>query len=122
MTAGVRVFLSQHSRCIDRKAKEALAALERHARKDYRRQIPINFALGLVDILVDKRAQNGEVFAGPNRKKKTLRKRQSIAAQGRMELEKKRGERGSEGSTPPASRQIVKKWACRCPETNIWIH
>ena len=50
MTAGVRVFLSQHSRCIDRKAKEALAALERHARKDYRRQIPINFALGLVDI------------------------------------------------------------------------
>ena len=88
------------TRYIDRKAEGSLAALERHARKDYCRQLPVSLALGLVDILVDKRAQNGKFFAGPEREKGTLQKRQSIAAQGRMIPRKKRG---SESSTPPAS-------------------
>lgn len=91
------------TRYINRKAEESLAVLERHARKDYWRQLPVSLTLGLVDILVDKRAQNGKVFAEPEREKGTLQNQQSVAAQSRTESEKKRGEKGFKGSTPPAS-------------------
>lgn len=62
-------------------------------RKAYRRQLPVSLARGLVDILADKSTQNGEVFAGPEREKGTLQKRQSIAAQDRMIPGKESGER-----------------------------